>query len=195
MRLLLKILKPFIVLCVHCAVIIVAHTKPIYYRICGKRVLQSVARKGIDCRIHGPITIVCPELLTLGDYVRIGWGCYFYCTGGLTVGHNTQISRHVTIYTGNHDTNGTAVPYDINIQNKPVRIGDSVWIGMNVCIVPGVTIGDGAVIGMGTVVSKDVPAGGVVVGSPQRIVKTRDMSKFQEHSVNGRLFGKLWPDA
>ena len=56
---------------------------------------------------------------------------------------------------------------------KPVVIGDDVWIGARVCILPGVTIGQGAVIGACAVVSKDVPAYSVAVGNPARVVKKR----------------------
>ena len=54
---------------------------------------------------------------------------------------------------------------------KPVRIGDDVWIGGNVTILPGVTIGDRAVIGAGSVVTEDIPADSVAVGVPARVVK------------------------
>ncbi|OHB60791.1 MAG: hypothetical protein A2Y12_16105 [Planctomycetes bacterium GWF2_42_9] len=163
-------------------------------RACGRQQAMKLCNTGKDCRIHGQVIIRNPENLTIGDYVRIGRGCYFFCAGGLIVGNNTQISRYVTIYTGNHDTKGDAIPYNDSYVYKPVTIGHSVWIGMHVCIVPGVKIGDGAIIGMGTVVSKDVPPGAVLVGAPQRIVKTRNMEQFNKHHRNEKYFGKLWPD-
>jgi acetyltransferase-like isoleucine patch superfamily enzyme len=54
-----------------------------------------------------------------------------------------------------------------------VRIGDDVWIGINVVIMPGVTIGRGAVIGANSVVTKDVPPYTVAAGAPARIVRLR----------------------
>jgi len=56
----------------------------------------------------------------------------------------------------------------------PVIIGDDVWIGCNVVILPGTTIGSHAVIGAGAVVTKDIPEYAVVVGNPARIVKFRE---------------------
>ena len=50
--------------------------------------------------------------------------------------------------------------------NRPIAIGNRVWIGANVTILPGVTIGDEAVIGAGSVVTKDIPAVVVAVGNP-----------------------------
>lgn len=54
-----------------------------------------------------------------------------------------------------------------------VVIGNDVWIGMRVIIMPGVTIGNGVVIGAGAVVTKDVPDYAVVGGVPARIIKFR----------------------
>ena len=54
----------------------------------------------------------------------------------------------------------------------PVVLGDDVWLGANVTILPGVTIGDGAVVGASSTVTKDVPAGAVVVGTPAKQISS-----------------------
>ena len=53
----------------------------------------------------------------------------------------------------------------------PVTIGNNVWIGANVSIMPGVTIGDNTVIGAGSVVTRDIPANVVAMGTPCRVVR------------------------
>lgn len=53
----------------------------------------------------------------------------------------------------------------------PVTIGNDVWIGGNVTILPGVNIGDKAVIAAGAVVTKDVPANTVAGGVPAKVIK------------------------
>ena len=50
-------------------------------------------------------------------------------------------------------------------------MGNNVWIGGNVCVLPGVTIGDNVVIGAGSVVTKDIPANCLVAGNPGKIIK------------------------
>ena len=55
----------------------------------------------------------------------------------------------------------------------PVKIGDDVWIGRRVIILPGVTIGDGCIIGAGAVITKDIPPYSVVVGVPAKVVRRR----------------------
>ena len=54
---------------------------------------------------------------------------------------------------------------------KPVRIGNDVWIGGNVTILPGVTIGNNVVVAAGAVVTKDVPDNTLVGGAPARVIK------------------------
>ena len=60
-----------------------------------------------------------------------------------------------------------------NDETKPVTIGNDVWIGRRVIILPGVTISDGCVIGAGAVVTKDMPAYSIVGGVPAKVIKSR----------------------
>jgi acetyltransferase-like isoleucine patch superfamily enzyme len=55
-----------------------------------------------------------------------------------------------------------------------IRIGDDVWVGCSVQILPGVTIGNGAVIAAGSLVNKDVPENAIVAGVPAKIIKYRE---------------------
>ena len=78
--------------------------------------------------------------------------------------------KFVSIYTACHSTD----PVERNSRRewaKPVTIGDNVWIGGSVTILPGVTIGSNVTIGAGSVVVKDIPDGCVAVGNPCRVLK------------------------
>ncbi len=57
-------------------------------------------------------------------------------------------------------------------KEKPVRIGDKVWVGARAIILKGVTIESGSVVGMGSLVINDVPESSITVGSPNRIIKS-----------------------
>ncbi len=64
--------------------------------------------------------------------------------------------------------------YNIELEKeyaKPIKIGNNVWIGGNVVVLPGVTIGDNTVIGAGSIVVKDIPANVVAVGNPCKVIK------------------------
>jgi maltose O-acetyltransferase len=60
---------------------------------------------------------------------------------------------------------------EYNALAKPVRIGNDVWIGGNVTILPGVTIGNNVVVAAGAVINKDVPDNTLVGGVPARVIK------------------------
>ena len=57
---------------------------------------------------------------------------------------------------------------------KPITIGDNVWLGGGVKVMPGVTIGAGTVIAGGSVVVRDIPAGVLAAGCPCRVIRTID---------------------
>ena len=59
------------------------------------------------------------------------------------------------------------------VQQKGITIEDDCWIGSNVTILDGVTIGKGSVIGAGTLVTKDIPAGSVVVDKRDKVMRVR----------------------
>jgi maltose O-acetyltransferase len=86
------------------------------------------------------------------------------------IGDDCFIGPNVSIYTACHSTN----PVERNSRREwaaPVTIGNNVWIGGDVTILPGVTIGDNVTIGAGSVVSRDVPSNVVAVGNPCRVLK------------------------
>ena len=85
-------------------------------------------------------------------------------------GDNVFIAPNCSFYTAGH-------PLDVERRNqgleyaKPITIGNNVWIGGNVCVLPGVTIGDNVVIGAGSVVNRDIPSNTVAVGNPCKVIK------------------------
>lgn len=99
--------------------------------------------------------------------------------GKVTIGANAQIAPNVSIYTAGHpihpESRNTGYEYGI-----PITIGNNVWIGGNVVILPGVTIGNNVIIGAGSVVSKDIPDNWIAVGNPCRPVReiTENDRKF-----------------
>ena len=76
---------------------------------------------------------------------------------------------------------------------KPITIGNDVYIGNNVIILPGVTIGSNVVIGAGAIVSHNIPDNSVAVGVPARVIKTADeyFEKIKGESLHlGHLKGQ-----
>lgn len=123
-------------------------------------------------------------------YGKVYWGSEPWI---ITLGENVYITDGVKFIT--HD-GGTLlyrkiVP-DLEI-TKPIVVGDDVYFGNNVIILPGVTIGNNVVVGAGAVVTKDIPDNSLVVGVPARVIKTADeyLEKLKKESIHlGHLYGE-----
>lgn len=113
------------------------------------------------------------HLCTIGDNSGIGERAKFY--GPVHIGNDVMMGTDCLIYTRNHEFNRLDIvmrdqgPQPI----KPVIIGNNVWIGGRVIILPGVHIADGVVVGAGAVVTKNVPENCIVAGNPCRIIRKR----------------------
>lgn len=86
--------------------------------------------------------------------------------------------------TQNHNYDkGNAIPYDDTYIVKSIIIGDFVWLGSRVTILPGVKIGEGAIIQAGAVVSSDIPPYAIAGGNPAKVFKYRDVEHFKKMKV------------
>ena len=107
----------------------------------------------------------------IGENFYANHDCVFLDTGKLTFGNDVFIAPQCGFYTAGH-------PLDAKTRNaflefaKPIRVGNSVWFGGGVRVLPGVTIGDNVVIGAGSVVVHDIPSNSVAAGVPARVIKT-----------------------
>lgn len=86
------------------------------------------------------------------------------------IGNYVMIAPNTLITTVNHPLRPSGRRAHLGIA-KSVRIGNDVWIGANVTILPGVTIGNNVVVAAGAVVTKDVPDNVLVGGLPAKVIK------------------------
>lgn len=114
--------------------------------------------------------------LTIGNAVSIGEGCHITCANEIIIGDGALLGKYITI-TDNSHGDSVKEQFDIAPIKRPLRskgpvlIGEYVWIGDKVTILPNVKIGNGSIIGSNSVVSKDIPENCVVVGKPAQVIK------------------------
>lgn len=111
--------------------------------------------------------------MSIGNNSGVGINCS--CGGAITIGDNVMMGPECVILTYNHMFDRTDIPMcEQGFQEeRPVIIGNDVWIGRRVIILPGVHIGNGVIIGAGAVVTKDIPDWAVVAGNPATIKRYR----------------------
>lgn len=111
--------------------------------------------------------------VSLGDNSGIGMRAQI--EEQVSIGKNVMMGPDCMIFTQNHEFKDTDKPMcEQGFSGiRPVIIGDDVWIGARVIILPGVHVGEGSVIGAGSVVTKDIAPYSVVGGNPAKLLRTR----------------------
>ncbi len=137
-------------------------------RACAKMVLPKC---GSDVNIERGAQFAWD--LQIGDHSGVGVNALI--SAHVTIGNDVMMGPECMIFTSNHGMSDLTVPMwrQPSSQPRPVVIGDDVWIGARVTILPGVHIGRGSVIGAGSVVTRDVEAYSVVGGNPARKLSSR----------------------
>lgn len=132
---------------------------------------QVVGSMGTDVGFEPTFRCEFGRNIHLGSRFFANFDCVMLDGAPITIGDDVLLGPNVGLYTANHalDPRERAAGA---CWARPITIGNSVWIGGGVIILPGVTIGDNSVIGAGSVVTRDVPAGVIVAGNPARVNRT-----------------------
>lgn len=126
--------------------------------------------------IKGDIVITTPFYCDYGINISVGKNFYtnHNCTildgAKVTFGDNVFVAPNCVFSTAGHaiDSEQRANGLEIAL---PITIGDNVWIGANVSVLPGVTIGSNTIIGAGSVVNKNIPDGVIAAGVPCKVIR------------------------
>ena len=126
------------------------------------------------------------DKLIIGKFCAIAKGVEFVMNGA---NHRISCATTYPFYIMGGDWGNALAPVTKELPLKgDTVVGNDVWIGQNVTILPGVHIGDGAIIGLNSVVTKDVPPYTIVAGTPAKIVRKR----FDDELIDLLLKLKWW---
>lgn len=108
--------------------------------------------------------------ISVGENFYMNHNCVILDGAKVEFGDNVFIGPNCGFYTAGH-------PVEVDLRNKgleyakPIKVGNNVWFGGNVVVLPGATIGDNVVIGAGSVVTKDIPSNVIAYGNPCKVRK------------------------
>lgn len=137
-------------------------------RFCGRLMLESCGKK-----VNIEKNAVFSAKVSLGS--RSGIGINARINGRCVIGDDVMMGTDCVIITRSHRHDRTDIPMmDQGFEEeRPVFVGNDVWLGDRVIILPGVHIGDGCIIGAGSVVTRDIPPYSVAAGIPAKVIKDR----------------------
>ena len=136
-----------------------------------KLIKEIFGKTGENVFVEAPFHCDYGYNIEVGENFFANYNLTILDVGKVKIGANAQIAPNVSIYTAGHpvhpESRNTGYEYGI-----PITIGDNVWIGGSVTILPGVTIGNNVVIGAGSVVTRDLPDNVIAAGNPCRVLRT-----------------------
>lgn len=121
---------------------------------------SSITLRGENC------SIIIGDRTTFGGVRMVNVGKQ----NAITIGSDCLFSDNIELWASDTHSILNEAGEFINPE-RPINIGNKVWVGSKVIILKGITIADGSIIGMGSVVTKDVPAGVISAGYPNKTIK------------------------
>ena len=143
----------------------------------GENCFVSALADIYDMRLSlGKNSVICANALLRSGQLTTGENCsvntYAYLQGPITLGNGVRIGPKASLIASNHGHADITRPIVAQpLIEKGITVGDDVWIGGNVTILPGISIGSNVVIAAGAVVVHDIPDNCIVGGVPARKIK------------------------
>lgn len=138
----------------------------------GKREIlrRLLAKTGEDFCVTAPFWCDYGYNIQLGEHFYANHNLVILDCAAVTFGDHVFVAPNCGFYTAGHPIDATRRELGLEYA-YPITVGDHVWIGGGVQVMPGVTIGSNVVIGGGSVVVRDIPSDSVAVGNPCRVIR------------------------
>lgn len=150
----------------------------------GWQIIKKAKKLGKSLYVGGPSFI--GNNVYLGEHVCFN-GMQIHGSGKVTIGNYFHSGVECLIIAQNHNYEGEEIPYDKTYIYKDIEIGDFVWLGSRVMILPGTKIGEGAIIQGGSVVHGEIPPYAIAGGNPAKVFKYRDIEHFKKLKAEGKF--------
>ena len=155
----------------------------------GRNVYRNAKYVGVNLFVGGGTCVTSNTVI--GDNVCLN-GMNITGLGSVKIGNYVHSGIECLIIAQNHNYDkGNAIPYDETCIFKDIEIGDFVWIGSRVTILPGTKIGEGAIIQAGAVVHGEIPPYAIAGGNPAKVFKYRDVEHFQKLKEEGKFYSVI----
>lgn len=149
-------------------------------------IMRTAAEYTLPLRVNNEQSSVTKNT-HLGKNVNFN-GMRIFGNGKVVIGNNFHSGFGCTILTDNHNyKTATKLPYDETLITKNVIIGDNVWFGNNVTVLPGAFIGEGVIVQNGSVVFGKIDDLSIIGGHPAKLISKRDA----EHYYSLKKMGKF----
>ena len=136
----------------------------------NRQVLAELLGYETAAHLEAPLRCDYGYNIQLGRNVYANYNLTILDCALVTIGDNVFMAPNVVLSTAGHPVE--VAPRIAGWEfARPITIGDNVWLGAGVLVMPGVTIGAGTTVGAGSVVTRDIPAGVVAVGNPCRVLR------------------------
>ncbi len=137
-----------------------------------RRLLEDLLGEvGEGTELRPPLHVDYGTNLRVGSGTFANYGLVALDVADITIGDDVQIGPNVQLLTPTHPVEPGPRREKWEAA-KPITIGDNVWLGGGVIVLPGVTIGADTVVGAGAVVTRDLPSGVLAVGNPAKVIGT-----------------------
>lgn len=139
----------------------------------NQRIQQLFADTGDHFFVEGGLQFDYGFNIHIGDHFYANYNLVMLDTCPITLGDHCYIGPDVGFYTPVHPLDAKRRDADVEM-GAPITVGNSVWMGGHVTILPGVTLGNRVVVGAGSVVTKSFDDDVVIAGNPARIIHQLD---------------------